>query len=32
MTLKDATELVESFADAIAAGASGKSEDPFFLA
>jgi hypothetical protein len=32
VTLKEATELVESFADAIAAGASGKSEDPFFLA
>jgi flavin-dependent dehydrogenase len=32
VTLKDATELVESFADAIAAAASSPSEEPFFLA
>jgi hypothetical protein len=32
VTLKDATELVESFADAIAAAASSSTEEPFFLA
>ncbi len=32
VTLRDATELVESFADAIPAAAAGPSEEPFFLA
>jgi hypothetical protein len=32
VTLREATELVESFADAIPAAASGPAEEPFFLA